>query len=236
MTWRERTYSKALGDLSSLEYDSEAQIFESSKDRLGWHIQQYRDLIAQEASGHPEPQGKFNKMKEVLAQGRLVNRRLLRVYMDSQGPLLGRNLLLVTRVFGIPLRFGVRIARVFDEEVGNIDGHREHVWGYTYRSLKGHYDIGEVSFRISKDLTSGHLFFAIETCSKTSRIPQFWYRWAFRIFGPGVQRVFCLNAIRRMRRLIARHESHETRRRGQQLREQMPAFSSFAEGSRSFPL
>lgn len=196
--WRR---SRTLGTFESLDYDNETHLFEGVRERLGWTLHSYQDVVGQERPGQPDAQGPFEKMCQSLTQWQFINPHLLQCDFDPLSPLKGRILHLNFRILGLPVRLGWKVCRVFNEEAVNSDGHHERLWGYACRALEGGPDVGEISFRISKDLQTGHLFFAIRTASKWGRMPSLWFRLTFFLFAPGVQKLLSLNALRRMRRL-----------------------------------
>jgi hypothetical protein len=191
--------AERLRELAALDYNYDAKVFEASQDRLGWKIDSYHEVVGQEESGPPVQDGAYQRLKNAIQVYQFPNPHLIHAVFDPDSKLEGRNMLLIAHFMGFTFQFGVRVVRVYDEIYTNAKGHQEQVWGYAYRTLKGHFEVGEISFRLSKDFETGEIFFSINAYSKPDRIPQFYFRWGFKIFGRPLQRYFALNSMSRLR-------------------------------------
>lgn len=199
MSSRDHALNEKLRDLAQLDYNYDARVFEASQDRLGWKIDAYHEVVGREQPGPPLPSGPFERLKSMIQAYRFPDPHLIHAVFDADSRLEGRNMLLIAHFMGFSFQFGVRIVKVFDEIYTNAKHHHEQVWGYSYRTLKGHFEVGEISFRLSKDYETGEIFFSINAYSKPDRIPQFYFRWGFKIFGRRLQRYFALSAFDRLR-------------------------------------
>lgn len=190
-----------LKRLTSLEFNYNAEEYDKSTDRQGWFIDHYKEIVGKECVGPPLENGVFAKIKDAVRLYHFPNPRLIHAVFDSKADLNGRNMLQVARVAGLEFRFGVRVTEVIDEKILNSDNEMEESWGYSYRTLKGHFEIGQITFKITKNYKSGEIFFAINAYSKPSYIPNIFYRWGFRLFGRMLQRYFVSDSFRRIKEL-----------------------------------
>ena len=76
-----------------------------------------------------------------------------------------------------------------------------HVWGWSYATLAGHLEQGEMSWEVHKWLGSGEVEFAIDAYSRRAQIANPLVRLGFRLFGRREQLHFLEITCERMRRL-----------------------------------
>jgi len=199
-----RRHSDQLRRLAGLNFNFDVQDYEKSTDKMGWKVDRHHALIATEAPGEPVAGGVFERCKSALNSYEFPDPRLITGIFDPRSDLGGRNMLLRARFLGFTFFFGVRVTSVVDEIRFGEHGEPLRVWGYSYRTLKGHFEIGEILFEIAKNLENGQVTFEINAYSKPDRIPNFFYRAGFRLFGRSLQKYFARSSIRRLRRLAAR--------------------------------
>lgn len=192
-------YRRRLDELAQLDFNYDVKVYQESKERSGWNIDKYRTQVGQEPPGPPVMDGAFDRIKSAILQYRFSDPRLIRAYYDPETDLSGRNMLLKGSFLGFSFYFGVRITAVFDETRKNSLGQTEQIWGYAYRTLKGHFEVGEIRFEVCKNLQTGVIEFEIDAYSKPDRIPNLFYRLGFKIFGRSLQKYFAHSSIRRMR-------------------------------------
>jgi uncharacterized protein (UPF0548 family) len=106
-------------------------------------------------------------------------------------------MLLEARFWGLRFHFGVRVGGVFDE-TGEFDGRRARVWGWSYRTLQGHLEMGQMDYALWKWLDDGSVEFRIRVVSRPARIPNPIVRFGFRLFGRRQQVRFARRACERM--------------------------------------
>ncbi|NML65619.1 DUF1990 family protein [Hymenobacter sp. RP-2-7] len=172
----------------------------------GWHRDHYATALPSEAPGPPAPAGSFAAAQRVLWHYTFPPPGLLQGYFDPAQPLAERVMLLRARFLGFVFCFGVRIADVVDEErpaAAGALGPSERVWGYGYRTLQGHFEMGQINFAVHKNLATGAVEFRIDSVSKTGRIRNPFYWLGFRLFGRTLQLRFARQSLARMRALVA---------------------------------
>ena len=120
----------------------------------GWNVDAREIALPAESPGPPEPDGVFSAAVEILQDYSFTPQRLISGRFDPSAPLEQRPMLLSARFLWIRLEFGVRINRVVDETRDGDDG-PEQVWGYSYHTLAGHLERGEITFEVVKVIATG---------------------------------------------------------------------------------
>lgn len=199
LSWQD--YQKQIDSLSSLDFNYDEKVYSLTKDKKGWHIDSYKINLSQEPPGEPLEQGSFAAAQNAIINYQFANPRLIQVYYDPNSPLVGRNLLMFAKFAGFRFTFGARITIVIDETKLNNHNQPIKAWGYAYRTLKGHFEIGEIRFEVTKNLITGEVLFNINAYSKADRIPNLFYRVGFYLFGRPLQKYFAYFALRRMQKI-----------------------------------
>ena len=197
-----KDHLEQIKNLSSLDFNYDAETYRETADKSGWHIDKHRASLGIEPRGEPVPGGIFERAKAAVGAYKFPDPKLITGYFDPSAPLEGRNMLLHGKFMGLSFYFGVRVVDVIDSLQKNEAGHDAQVWGYSYRTLHGHFEVGQIYFRISKDIESGEVNFEIDSYSRTDRIPNFFYRVGFRIFGRPLQIYFAKSSIARLREIV----------------------------------
>ncbi len=199
LAWR--AYQEQIQKLSVLDYNYDEKVYHDSVDKKDWFIDSYQAILAVEPSGEPLPTGPFMKAKESLTRYQFTDPKLITAVYDPDQPLIGRNMLMFGHFANFTFTFGVRVTAVVDEIQTNDQGQRVNVWGYSYRTLKGHFEIGQIHFQINKNQSTGEVTFNIDAYSKPDRIPNWFFRTGFKIFGRRLQKYFAKSSIERLQRL-----------------------------------
>lgn len=92
------------------------------------------------------PPGAHRAACRLVGEYEFADARILRGVYLRNSALLGRNMLLEGRFFGLRFYFGVRVTGVIDEERDAGNG-PERVWGWCYQTLEGHFEQGRLSLR-----------------------------------------------------------------------------------------
>jgi uncharacterized protein (UPF0548 family) len=166
-----------------------------------WHVDSGAVVIGQEAPGPPEHGGAWEIACRLVGQYEFADARILRGVYRPGGALLGRDMLLEVRFFGLRFYVGVRVTGVIDEERDTGDG-RERVWGWCYQTLEGHLEQGRLSYEVIKNLGTGQVTFRVAGYSRPAPIGNLVIRWGFRLFGRWTQERFYRNIQSRMADLV----------------------------------
>jgi uncharacterized protein (UPF0548 family) len=195
-----RRAAEALADLRGrgLNYDPEEPRLGTAEG--GWRIDDYCQQLAREGPGPPAPQGAWEVARSFLCDYEFIDPSIVRAVFDSNEPLEGRNMLLELRFWGLRFHVGVRVAQVTGG-ARTVDGRQAQVWGWGYRTLEGHLEVGQMDYEVRKWVDTGEVEFRIHAFSRAADIPNRIVRLGFRVFGRREQTRFARNACRRMRRL-----------------------------------
>jgi uncharacterized protein (UPF0548 family) len=167
----------------------------------GWNVDDYRQPLPSEPPGEPVPGGTWERARELMRDYEFADPSIVRAVFAPDSPLEGRDMLLEARFLGLRFRFGVRVSGVVDE-TREQDGRDLRVWGWSYRTLQGHLEMGQMDYAVCKWLDSGEVEFRIHVVSRPARIPNPIVRLGFRIFGRGQQVRFARRACERMACLL----------------------------------
>ncbi len=187
---------------------------EEFTEKNGWHIDEYSIGLPSEAPGSPVPNGPWETAKQIMLNYEFPDPSLVTGIFVPDGPLKDRIMIIRARFMVFTFLFGVRVSEVIDEQRDSGKRGKAQVWGYSYSTLAGHFEMGEITFELWKFLESGEIEFRIHAYSKTNFIPNPFYRLGFRIWGRGLQRRFGHTALERMQQLViqrvAQHPETET--------------------------
>jgi uncharacterized protein (UPF0548 family) len=172
----------------------------------GWRRDDRRQALPPEAPGEPEPGGSFEVARRLVRDYEFSDPARVRATFDPDEPLEGRVMLLELRYrvlrFQV-LRFlvGVRVTAVYGGPRRGEAGPAQ-VWGWSYRTLRGHLEAGERSFEVWKWTDTGAVEFRTHAVSRAaSRNPL--VRLGFRWLGRRRQAAWVRSICERMARLTA---------------------------------
>jgi len=163
----------------------------------GWKVDDYCQPLPAEAPGPPEPGGTWERAKDVMKSYEFADPAIVRATYARESPLEGRDMLLEARFLGLRFRFGVRVSQVTDGMRVEA-GRPVHVWGWSYRTLQGHLEMGQMDYELWKWVDDGAVEFRIHVVSRAARIPNPIVRLGFRLFGRREQVRFARHALVRM--------------------------------------
>ena len=168
-----------------------------SPDDPSWRHDSYVKTVGTETPGPPEDGGLFMTAKQIVTEYRFPDPKRVTGEFDHSAPLEGRNMLLTAKFMGVRVQFAVRVVDVIDQEVQRDEG-TCHEWGYAYRTLDGHWEVGQMTFLLRKNLESGEVLFLINAYSRPDRIPNPLHRFGFWLMGRKVQTNFAKRCLERL--------------------------------------
>jgi len=168
----------------------------------GWKIDEYHQALPAEPPGPPVPNGSWEVACRLARNYEFADPAIVRAVYDADQPLQERTMLLEARFHGLRFRLGVRSGGVHDD-TRDVDGRQVRVWGWNYRTLKGHLEMGQIDYEVWKWLDSGDVEFRISAFSRPAGIPNPVVRLGFRLFGRREQVKFAHHACERMAELTA---------------------------------
>jgi Domain of unknown function (DUF1990) len=89
------------------------------------------------------------------------------------------------------------------DELRRVEGREVRVWGWSYATLQGHLETGQMDYEVWKWLDIGAVEFRIHVVSRASRIGNPIIRLGFRLFGRREQIRFAKRACERMACLVS---------------------------------
>lgn len=166
-----------------------------------WHVDSGDTVVGREQPGPPVPGGTWERACLLVRDYEFAEPSILRAIYREADDLLGRDMLLEGRFFGLRFYLGVRVTGVIDGTRDGEDG-RERVWGWSYQTLQGHLEQGRLNYEVIKNLASGQVIFRVTGYSRRAPIPNPVVRYGFMLFGRWTQQRFYLAIQRRLRRLL----------------------------------
>ncbi|HEV2760964.1 MAG TPA: DUF1990 family protein [Acidimicrobiales bacterium] len=182
-----------------LNFDTEGAEFRVED---GWLSDDYCQPLPSETPGPPVPGGSWEVAQRLMRDYEFADPSIVRAVYHPDRPLEDRDMLLEVRFYGLRFRFGVRVGGVVDE-TRTVDGREVRVWGWNYRTLQGHLEMGQMDYEVWKWLDTGEVEF--HTCRFSRRAPAGnpVVRLGVRVFGRRQQVKFARHACERMARLTA---------------------------------
>lgn len=197
--WPNLPYMRQLQTLERLDINYSLDNRSEFTKANGWNIDSYEADLPPEPPGPPIDGGSFAICKAILHDYSFVDPKLIKGYFNPDTPLVDRVMLLKVRVFLIfSFEFGVRVSQVIDESRDGCS-----TWGYAYRTLQGHFEQGEITFKVEKDERTGRTMFRINAYSKLGRIRNIIYRIGAALFGRKLQIRFADYALKKVQEMVA---------------------------------
>ena len=168
----------------------------------GWRVDDYCQALPDERPGPPQPGGTWERARELMRDYEFADPAIVRAVYRPDRPLEGRDMLLEVHFWGLRFRFGVRVSGVIDES-RTVDGRDICVWGWSYSTLQGHLEMGQMEYEVWKWLESGAVEFRIHVVSRAGQIRNPIVRLGFRLFARRKQVRFAKRACERMACFLA---------------------------------
>lgn len=198
-----------------VNYDPEA--LDVAHPPAGWNVDRRCQQLAAEPPGDPVPEGSWEIACRLIRGYEFADPSVVRAHYDRTRPLEGRDMLLELRALGlVRIYVGVRIVNVYDE-LREADGRTARVFGWAYRTLKGHVEEGQMDWQVWKWLDTGEVQFRVHAVSRTAPIANPVVRLGFWVLRDHERAVFLDSTNRRMRALTAL--ALQSERRGERVRE-----------------
>ena len=176
-------------DPASLEHASPA---------TGWTITDLCQALPSEPPGAPTERGSWQIARRLMRGYEFADPSIVRAYYDPEAPLQGRNMLLKLQALGIAhLYVGVRVGDVY-EEVQELEGDRACVWGWNYRTLEGHLEMGQMDWEVWKWLGDGRVEFRVHAVARVAQIRDPIVRLGFYLLREHERQAFLDSTMRRM--------------------------------------
>lgn len=197
---RSRRYARRLAGLADLQVNFDPSELGAVPADRRWRIDDIVEPLPHEGSGPPTQGGSWEVARELMESYQLADPGVVTAFYDTTRPLAGRDMLLRIRFVGLRLKVGVRVGDVY-EATRNLGGRQGRVFGWSYRTLEGHFEQGEMHYELCKWLDTGDVEFHLRAISRPATSGPFLTRTGFRIFGRTQQLRFYRQVCRRTKRL-----------------------------------
>jgi uncharacterized protein (UPF0548 family) len=185
----------ALGD-KPLNFDP-AQLGKPSPGD-GWTVTNLCQPLPAESPGPPAERGSWQIARRLMSGYEFADPSIVRAYYDPATPLESRNMLLKLQALGIAhLYVGVRVGAVY-EEVREHEGEQACVWGWNYRTLEGHVEMGQMDWEVWKWMSSGRVEFRVHAVARVAHIPNPIVRLGFHVLREHEREAFLNSTKQRM--------------------------------------
>jgi uncharacterized protein (UPF0548 family) len=184
-------------DRKHLNFDPAA--LADASPATGWTITDRCQPLPAEPPGMPVEQGSWQIARRLMRGYEFADPSIVRAYYDPEVPLEQRNMLLELRALAIARLFvGVRVKEVY-ELTRHSRGRQARVWGWSYRTLEGHVEMGEMDWEVWKWLDDGGVEFRVHAISRVAPIrnPLVWL--GFHMVRGRERRAFLDSTQQRMR-------------------------------------
>ncbi|MDX1665350.1 MAG: DUF1990 family protein [Candidatus Promineifilaceae bacterium] len=170
-------------------------------EESGWKIDNWLVELPPEPPGEPVEGGSWETAKQIVHDYEFPDPDIVSGFFAPDDPLGDRVLLLEARWLFLTFQFGTRVGDLIDE-VRQTEAGPARVWGYSYRTLEEHIEMGEMTFEVWKFLESGRVEFRIHAYSRAAASANPILRLGFRIFGRPLQKRYARRALERMQQLV----------------------------------
>jgi uncharacterized protein (UPF0548 family) len=173
---------RTVADLRDRGYNFDPSRLPDLVAEEGWHHDDRRQPLSGEPPGSPVPGGSFERARDLMRDYAFAEGSAVHAIFAQDAPLEGRDMLLVARFLGLDFRLGVRVFEVVDERRTEED-RPVQVWGWSYRTLHGHLERGQMTYEARKWLDSGAVEFRIAAVSHRARVGNPLVRIGFALLG-----------------------------------------------------
>jgi uncharacterized protein (UPF0548 family) len=215
---------RRLAELSGkpLNYDVAALDLNHPPDQ--WHVDDRRQPLPGEPPGEPAEHGSFELASRLIRGYRFADPSMVRAFYDPDVPLADRDMLLELRALGLlHVYAGVRVAEVY-EQTRVLDGRQVRVFGWAYRTLEGHVEMGQMNWEVRKWLDTGEVDFHVHSVSRPAPIPNPAIRLGFALLRGHERALFLDSTCRRMK--VFTELGSDQDRRGERIRRASPGLTA----------
>lgn len=161
---------RRLAALSEKPLNFELANLDHASSATGWTITDLCQALPSEPPGAPIEGGSWEIARRLMGGYEFADPSIVRAYYDPEAPLHGRNMLLRLQALGIAhLYVGVRVGDVYDE-VRQLGGECARVWGWNYRTLEGHVEMGQMDWEVWKWPSDGRVQFRVHAVARVAHI------------------------------------------------------------------
>jgi uncharacterized protein (UPF0548 family) len=191
---------RRLASLSRRDLNFDPAVLRHARPEDGWTVTDLCQPLPPEPPGTPVEGGSWDVARALMQGYEFADPSIVRAYYDPAAPLEGRNMLLKLQALGLFWLFvGVRVGEVYDQMRSKPSGD-VRVWGWNYRTLDGHVEVGQMDWEVWKWPESGAVEFHVHAVSRPAPIANPVVRLGFRLLRGRERDVFLQSTKVRMRR------------------------------------
>jgi uncharacterized protein (UPF0548 family) len=196
-----RDIQRRLAALAHAPVNFDPATLDVDSPPAGWRVDDRCQPLPPEPSGDPVPDGSWDVACRLIQGYEFADPSLVRAHYDRDAPLQGRTMLLELRALNlVSIHVGVRVVDVYDE-VRTRDARDARVFGWAYRTLQGHVEMGQMDWQVWKWLDTGEVQFRVYAVSRTAPIANPVIRLGFWLLRGHERSVFLDSTETRMRSL-----------------------------------
>jgi uncharacterized protein (UPF0548 family) len=190
---------RRLAELSAKELNFDPAALAEASSGTGWTITDLCQPLPGEPPGGPIDRGSWEIARRLMRGYEFADPSIVRAYYDPGAPLDGRNMLLKLQALGLAhLYVGVRVGEVYERTL-RPDGGEVKVWGWNYRTLDGHVEMGQMDWEVWKWIDDGRVEFRVHAVSRPAPIRNPFVFVGFRAVRKRERQAFLESTKRRMR-------------------------------------
>ncbi len=193
---------EALADLRKRQLNFDPSRRDDYTPRHGWSSDDVRQALPPEAPGDPVPGKSWETARQIARNYDFAEPSIVTGVFDPDEPLEDRTMLLILHFRRLKVHVGVRVGDVYDEQ-RELSGRRGRVFGWNYRTLRGHVERGQMDWQVWKFPDTGEVVFRISSFSQPAGGGNPLLRLGFRLIGRREQLRFLHSTSERMAHLTA---------------------------------
>ncbi|HTU95881.1 MAG TPA: DUF1990 family protein [Solirubrobacteraceae bacterium] len=192
---------RRLAELADTPLNYDPGALDPDHPPAGWHVDERCQPLPGEPPGEPVIGGSWEVARRLIEGYEFADPSLVRAHYDRGAPLEGRTMLLELRALNlVSVHVGVRVVDVYDD-VRTRDGRDGRVFGWAYRTLEGHVEMGQMDWQVWKWLDTGEVQFRVHAVSRPAAIANPVIRLGFWLLRGHERGVFLASTETRMRSL-----------------------------------
>jgi uncharacterized protein (UPF0548 family) len=189
---------RRLDGLSALPVNYDVEALDLDNPPPDWNVDHRRQPLPPEAPGPPVSGGSFEIARSLIKGYEFADPSIVRAYYVSDEPYPGRDMLLELRALRVVrIHVGVRVCDVYDETRSD-NGREVRVYGWSYRTLEGHVERGQMDWEVWKWIDTGDVEFRVHAVSTPASIANPIVRLGFWLLRSHERGVFLNSTDRRM--------------------------------------
>jgi uncharacterized protein (UPF0548 family) len=190
---------RRLDEFSGTPVNYDVDALDLEHPPAGWHVDDRRQPLPAEPPGQPVSEGSFELACRLIRSYKFADPSMVRAFYDPKAPLAGRTMVLELRALGLfSVHVGVRVGDVYDE-TRSIHGREARVFGWAYRTLEGHVEMGQMNWEVWKWLDTGEVDFHVHSVSRPASISNPVIRIGFWLLRGHERALFLDSTSRRMK-------------------------------------